>query len=127
MFRTKFILDCRNYMNQIDLNSKKIRTSFTFALQEILVCGNLLLGGSNFSGADLTKLGLFFLNVDCANDPRNLSLLCIYRGTDSAENLRKFCSDAFNQLNDLDGSSFRLTDKDDNEKEIVLVKYARTF
>lgn len=54
-----------------------------------------------FVGSGLTKLGLFFLNMSAANDPTNLSLLGIYCGSDSAEDLRRYAIPVIEQVNRL--------------------------
>src|SRR3569623_305845 len=57
-------------------------------------------------GSNWTKLGFFILDVEKRNDPRNLSLLAIYKGEDSASSLRENCDEVFRQLNELKGAIF---------------------
>lgn len=68
-----------------------------------------LISYNHILGGDITKLGFFILNVDFANDPRNLSILCFYHGADTAENLRAYCSDVFSQLSVIEGSGLNFS------------------
>ncbi|KAI1690564.1 hypothetical protein Ddc_24861 [Ditylenchus destructor] len=59
-------------------------------------------------GGKWTKIGMFPLNVHRANDPSNLTLLAIYEGSDSVDNLRLYCSNVFAQLNALNGKKYKI-------------------
>uniref|UniRef100_A0A914DK87 Uncharacterized protein n=1 Tax=Acrobeloides nanus TaxID=290746 RepID=A0A914DK87_9BILA len=59
-------------------------------------------------GAKWTKIGIFFIDVDKSCDPRNIMLLSLYKGDDSAAALRKYCSDVFTQLCEIQGTTYYL-------------------
>lgn len=62
-----------------------------------------------FVGGKHTKIGCFFLNVEKVSDPRNFSLLAIYKGSDSVQELRSYCSALFEQLNALHNTPLEFT------------------
>lgn len=55
-----------------------------------------------FLGGEYTKLGFFILNVEHPNDAKNLSIVAIYKGADSAPNLA-LCNEVFEQLKAIHG------------------------
>lgn len=59
-----------------------------------------------FSGAAWTKIGLFFIDVENPCDPRNILLLAMYKGDDTSPSMSKYCSDIFNQLSNIQGSTY---------------------
>lgn len=71
----------------------------------------------HYLGSDLTKLGVFILNIDKPNNPRNLILCGIYKGSDTSEMLNRFFALLFAQLNHLDGKRV-LLDIETPSKEV---------
>ncbi|EGT52286.1 hypothetical protein CAEBREN_10067 [Caenorhabditis brenneri] len=63
--------------------------------------GDLVLGVGGDKGGDTTKLCLIIQNTDTPNNPLGILLLGMYHGADNHENLEKYMSPVFKQINEL--------------------------
>lgn len=63
---------------------------------------------------------MYILDVEDSNSPDNLSLLVLYEGKDSADNLRLFCTDVFLQLIDLNGKEYSFQRQDGSFQNVKL-------
>lgn len=75
------------------------------------------------TGNDTTKIGMNILNVASANDSRNLSLLGLFHGKDSAENLKHYFSELLDNLSNLDGTAFVIQLDEQRTLELKLVLF----